>query len=65
MPNGKKMAELVIQQNFVHKDNTQFIAAKKGWWKMVISNIVIIIIYFILSIGLTFYQRWLLVVSFT
>lgn len=57
---GKKMARIVLQQNTSHKENAQFMSAKRGWWWVVISTTAIIILYFILSIGLTFYQRWLL-----
>uniref|UniRef100_A0A1B6DWT4 Sugar phosphate transporter domain-containing protein n=2 Tax=Clastoptera arizonana TaxID=38151 RepID=A0A1B6DWT4_9HEMI len=50
------MAKLVIQQNNSHRDSQSY--GKKGWWRMVIINLTFIIIYFILSIGLTFFQKW-------
>lgn len=60
MPFNKKMARIVLQQNVNHKENARAVLTKRGWCWSVISTAATIALYFILSIGLTFYQRWLL-----
>ncbi|XP_054275905.1 solute carrier family 35 member C2 [Macrosteles quadrilineatus] len=54
------MAKVVLQQNSMKKDTMQFLSGKNTWCYTVVTTSVMLIVYFILSIGLTFYQRWLL-----
>lgn len=54
------MAKVVLQQNQERNESIGFMSRRSGLYFVVLSTSAILAVYFVLSIGLTFYQRWLL-----
>lgn len=54
------MAKVVLQQNQERSESIGFMSRRSGLYFVVLSTSGILAVYFVLSIGLTFYQRWLL-----
>nr|CAD7409862.1 unnamed protein product [Timema poppensis] len=54
------MAKTVLKSNQQHKPSETEEVISNSHWKVVAQSLVLIVVYFSLSIGLTFYQRWLL-----
>lgn len=51
----QKMAKLVLNQNSFHKDDK--LSDNKWFWNICWTSSVLVV-YFVLSVGLTFYQKW-------
>lgn len=54
------MAKVVLQQNQESNGSMGFMSRRGGLYFVVLSTSGMLAVYFVLSIGLTFYQRWLL-----
>ncbi|XP_065225176.1 solute carrier family 35 member C2 [Planococcus citri] len=53
------MAKVILKNSTSNKDNAKY-GQNAEWLKLTVSTSFIIFVYFIFSIGLTFYQRWFL-----
>lgn len=57
------MAKVVLQESANRKENMHFFIRRNSMCFIVLSTSAMLGIYFVLSIGLTFYQKWFLQVS--